>query len=170
MISSLKGQNVLITGASSGFGWYSALNFAKYDSNLILFARRMERLEKLKEEIRILYPTISVRIYKVDVSNKQSIEEAFKQVNTDIKRIDILVNNAGLSQGSDPLRTISEESIDIMINTNVKGLVWVTQLVLPGMLQRNSGHIINVGSIAGLNTAPVLSVYGATKHAVHALS
>ncbi|PVV03014.1 hypothetical protein BB560_002532 [Smittium megazygosporum] len=170
MFPRLKGKTVLITGASAGFGWHTALAFAENGSNLILLARRLERLEELKTKINASYPSVDVKIYKVDVSSHDDIKQAFKIILEESHRIDVVVNNAGLGQGADPVSTLGAEDMQVMFDTNVKGLVWVTQQVLPSMLERNEGHVINVGSIAGLQITTMGCFYGATKHAVHALT
>ncbi|PVV04228.1 hypothetical protein BB560_001271 [Smittium megazygosporum] len=170
MFERLAGKTTLITGASAGFGWFTALTFAKFGSNLILVARREEKLQELKKKINALYPAVDVDIYKLDVSKHSEIKQVFSDILEKTPHIDILINNAGLAHGGDPVSTVTEESMDIMFDTNVKGLVWVTQQVLPGMLERNTGHIINVGSIAGIQSTVLGSVYSATKHAVHALT
>ncbi|PVU99546.1 hypothetical protein BB560_005483 [Smittium megazygosporum] len=171
MYSRLANKSVLITGASAGIGYYTAMAFAEHGSNLILLARRLERLEELKKEINSLYPSVDVKVYKVDVSSHEDIKQAFKTILKESPVIDILINNAGLGVGADPVTSLAEEDMQIMFDTNVKGLVWVTQQVFPSMSERNSGHIINVGSIAGIQINTFGGCfYGATKHAVHALT
>ncbi|PVU85651.1 hypothetical protein BB559_006890 [Furculomyces boomerangus] len=170
MFERLAGKNTIITGASSGFGWSTALLFAKYGSNLILTARRENLLQELRNEISKINPEIKVYTMKLDVSDHAAIKEEFKKLPGWASKIDILINNAGLGLGSDPVKDVPESTIDIMLNTNVKGLIWMTQQVLPQMIKANEGQIINVGSISGFLAYPNNGVYSATKHAVHAIT
>ncbi|PVU92084.1 hypothetical protein BB559_003859 [Furculomyces boomerangus] len=170
MFERLAGKNTIITGASAGFGKSTALLFAKYGSNLILTARRENLLQELKDEISKINPAVKVHLIKLDVTDHAAINEEFAKLPEWASKIDILVNNAGLAYGMDQLKDVPESSIDIMLNTNVKGLIWMAQQVLPKMIEANEGHIINIGSIAGLTSYPNGSIYAATKHAVHAIS
>ncbi|OLY83874.1 putative oxidoreductase [Smittium mucronatum] len=170
MFDRLQGKVTCITGASSGFGEAAAILFAKHGSNLILTARREDRLKKVSEVISAEYPTVKVHIIKMDVSDHELVIESFKKLPSWAKDIDILVNNAGQSYGLDLVKDVPESTIDLVFNTNVKGLIFVSQQVLPSMLERNSGHIINVGSIAGQTAYPNGSIYCASKFAVHAIS
>ncbi|PVU98308.1 hypothetical protein BB559_001675 [Furculomyces boomerangus] len=170
MFERLAGKNTIITGASSGFGWSTALLFAKYGSNLILTARRENLLQELRNEISKINPGVKVHIMKLDVSDHAAIKEEFKKLPGWASKIDILINNAGLGLGSDQIKDVPEERIDIMFNTNVKGLIWMTQQVLPQMLEANEGHIINIGSIVGFMASPMGGIYSATKHAVRAIT
>ncbi|KAI9322454.1 hypothetical protein BX666DRAFT_1894947 [Dichotomocladium elegans] len=164
-------KNVLITGASSGIGEACAREFAKEGSNLILAARRVERLDRLKEELAQTHNGIEIHTVGLDVRSKEAIDIAVKSLSETIKNgIDVLVNNAGLVLGLDPLLQVSEQDFDTMFDTNVKGLVFVTQAVLPGMLARQQGHIINIGSVAGKQSYPGGSIYCGTKHAVDAIT
>lgn len=163
----LKGRTVLITGASAGIGSATARLLANAGCNLILLARRKDRLENLKQE---LGGKVSVEIFKVDISKKSEIEH-FASTNAELlKTIDILVNNAGLAKGVDPIQKGSLEDWDEMIDTNVKGLLHFTRLVLPFMVEKKSGHIVNLGSVAGRWTYPNGNVYAATKFFVRGLS
>ncbi|KAF9113172.1 hypothetical protein BGX27_002077, partial [Mortierella sp. AM989] len=150
------------TGASSGIGEACARHFAQAGSNLLLAARRQDRLESLKQELETKYPSIKVLTYQLDVRVKAKVNAAIEHFGD----VDILVNNAGLVIGLDKLEDITESALDTMIDTNVKGLVYVTQAVLPGMRQRNKGHIINIGSVAGQQAYANGSIYCATKAAV----
>ncbi|OMJ09308.1 putative oxidoreductase [Smittium culicis] len=170
MFDRLQGKTTVITGASAGFGEATALLFAKHGSNLILTARRENLLEKLQQSIQEKYPTVKVHIIKLDVTDHQAVIDAFKNLPDWADKIDVLVNNAGLAYGFDLLKDVSESTIDIMFNTNVKGLIWVSQQILPKMIEQNSGHIINVGSIAGQAAYSNGSIYCASKFAVHAIS
>ncbi|KAG0238322.1 hypothetical protein BGW42_005555 [Actinomortierella wolfii] len=166
-MSRLQGKNVFITGASSGIGEACARHFAQAGTNLILAARRKERLAGLKSELESKHPNIKISIYELDVRQRANVNEVTAQFED---HVDVLVNNAGLVIGLDKLEDITEEALDTMMDTNVKGLVHVTQAVLPGMKKRNKGHIINIGSVAGQQPYANGSIYCATKAAVAAIS
>ncbi|KAG0253231.1 hypothetical protein DFQ27_007531 [Actinomortierella ambigua] len=166
-MSRLQGKNVFITGASSGIGESCARHFAQAGSNLILAARRKERLAGLKSELESKHAGIKIAIYELDVRQRAKVHEVTAQFEDNV---DILINNAGLVIGLDKLEDITEEALDTMMDTNVKGLVHVTQAVLPGMRQRNKGHIINIGSVAGQQPYANGSIYCATKAAVASIS
>ncbi|RIA80503.1 hypothetical protein C1645_730095 [Glomus cerebriforme] len=171
MITELSGRVVLITGASSGIGEATALEFAKYNSKLILFARRIERLQKLKSEILEKYPNTQIHVCKVDIKNKQAINDAIANLPQELKDIDVLVNNAGLALGFEPLDKQSEEEIKAVLETNVNGLIYTTQAVLPRMKERNSGDIIMMGSISGKQSHGFgNSIYAASKFAVEGIA
>lgn len=161
----MKSKTILITGASSGIGLACAQVFAKEGSNLILFARRVDRLKEIQKELTDTYK-IQVTIKQVDVRNKDEVDQAAK----DLPSIDVLINNAGLARGIEKIQDGFWDKWEEMIDTNIKGLLAVTRAVLPKMLERNSGHIINIGSIAGHETYPGGNVYNATKFAVNALT
>ncbi|KAF9302422.1 hypothetical protein BGZ91_009335, partial [Linnemannia elongata] len=161
-MSRLQGKNVLITGASSGIGEACARHFAQAGSNLFLAARRQERLDALKQELEAKYPSIKILTHVLDVRIKANVNAAIDFFGD----IDVLINNAGLVIGLDKLEDITEEAMDTMIDTNVKGLVYVTQAVIPGMRARNKGHVINIGSVAGQQAYGNGSIYCATKAAV----
>jgi 3-hydroxy acid dehydrogenase / malonic semialdehyde reductase len=158
----------LITGASAGIGEACARLFAEQKYNLILLARRTDRLEELAENLRVKY-SIEVRTLTADVGNKKEVLQ-LEELAEDWKKIDVLVNNAGLSQGLDPIQEGNTDDWDTMIDTNVKGLLYITRIVSPWMVKRQSGHIINIGSIAGKETYANGNVYCATKHAVDSLN
>ncbi len=162
----IKEQTAFITGASSGIGRACAEHFAKHGANLILAARRVARLEKASKELSSKYG-VQVSYFQMDVQDKKQIEAVFKHITTEI---DILVNNAGLALSTDKIQEGSVDNWDIMIDTNVKGLLYVTRSILPSMIKRNKGHIINIGSIAGQGYYLTGNVYCATKHAVKAIS
>ncbi|OLY83871.1 putative oxidoreductase [Smittium mucronatum] len=170
MFERLQGKTALITGASAGIGEATAVLFAKHGANLILTARRENLLQKLSETIQADYPTIQIHTIKLDVGNSESVKKAFENLPEWARNIDILVNNAGLSVETVPLKDIQETAIDTMLNTNIKGVIFLTQQVLPGMIERNSGHIINIGSVVGQMASPGSSVYSATKFALHAIT
>jgi NADP-dependent 3-hydroxy acid dehydrogenase YdfG len=153
-------QTVLITGASSGFGEACAHHFAAQGSRLILCARRMSRLETLAKE---LSTTTDVLIEQLDVRDKQAVFDFIHQLPEPWQAIDVLVNNAGLALGLEPANNAELDDWDTMIDTNIKGLNYMTRAVLPGMVARNRGHIINMGSIAGNYAYPGGNAYGGTK-------
>lgn len=165
----LKNKIVLITGASSGIGQACARLFAQNGSKLILCARRQERLENLIKELQTAHNSQCFPL-PLDIRDKSAVEAALSALPTEWQSIDVLINNAGLALSSDPIQQGSFENWDTMIDTNIKGLLYVTRCVLPGMLSRKKGHIINLGSIAGYECYQNGNVYCATKHAVRALS
>jgi serine 3-dehydrogenase len=166
----MKGQIVFITGASSGIGMACAERFAEHGAHLILSARRIERLEELKSAFHKKYPETKVYNFQLDVRDHKSVAAAIAALPSEWKDIDILVNNAGLSRGLDKLQDGLLVDWEEMINTNVKGLLYVTKEVVPAMIARGKGHIINIGSIAGHEVYPRGNVYCASKHAVDAIT
>jgi len=165
----IKGKTVIVTGASSGFGKAIAESFAKAGARLIISARRIDRIKKLAAELKKKYKA-EVLALELDVRKKSAVFNAIKNLTAKWNNIDILVNNAGLSRGLDPIQDGSIQDWEEMIDTNIKGLLYVTRAVLPGMVKRNSGHIINIGSIAGHEVYPKGNVYCASKHAVDAIT
>lgn len=163
-------RTVLITGASSGIGKACAKAFAAQQARLILCARRIDRVRELQQELTALHPECEIHTFEVDVRDREAVKTAIASLPEAWKKIDILVNNAGLSRGLDKLHEGSYEDWEEMIDTNVKGLLYVTREVVPGMVARNSGHIINIGSIAGHEVYPRGNVYCASKHAVDAIT
>jgi 3-hydroxy acid dehydrogenase / malonic semialdehyde reductase len=168
-MQSLKNKIVCITGASSGIGAACASEFAKNGSALLLAARRKDRLETLAAGLASQHG-IRVHTAKLDIRNQNQVEQVFSSLPADWQTIDILVNNAGLTRGLTTLQEGSIQDWEEIIDTNVKGLLYVTRAVLPGMVNRNSGHIINIGSIAGHQTYPKGNVYCASKFAVTGLT
>ena len=160
---------VLITGASSGIGAGCARKFASEGARLILNARNIERLEAIAEEIKNEYGA-ACYILPFDVCDRQAAAAALASLPDEWKSIDILINNAGLAIGVDKEHEGCLEEWDMMIDTNIKALLSMTRMVVPGMIERGRGHIINIGSIAGDAAYPGGSVYCATKAAVKALS
>lgn len=149
---------VLITGASSGFGKEMARVFVRHGHKVIAAARRTDRLAALQKELGVeLHPVL------MDVTDKASILQALASLPADWKQIDVLINNAGLAIGTEPAQQASLDEWETMIATNCQGLVTVTRAVLPAMVARNMGMIINIGSIAGSTPYPGGNVYGATK-------
>jgi len=164
----LTGKTVLVTGASSGIGAACAEVFARADCRLILAARRLDRLETAANQLRAEFGT-EVLTAGLDVRDREAVDALVDGLGPAWSSIDVLVNNAGLARG---LSTIYEGDVndwEEMIDTNVKGLLWVTRAVLRGMVERGSGHVINIGSIAGHETYPGGNVYCASKHAVTAI-
>ncbi|GAA5803047.1 hypothetical protein EDC94DRAFT_658521 [Helicostylum pulchrum] len=166
----LEGKTVFITGASSGIGEASARQFADEGSNLILTARRLEKLQQLQSELTKSHPNIHVHAVQLDVRDKKQIEKVVSELPENVKNIDILLNNAGMVVGTDPLVEVEEDVIDQMLATNVKGLVLLTQAIVPGMKERGVGHVINIGSVAGKQAYGGGSIYCATKFAVDAIT
>lgn len=162
----LQDKTVLITGASSGIGKACAEAFAPHVKRLIIAARRMERLHELEKNLQS-NSGLEIICLELDVRDADQVKEKIGQLKYPV---DILINNAGLALTSDKVHEASVENWDTMIDTNIKGLLYMTRTVLPGMIARNSGHIINIGSIAGHGTYPGGNVYSATKHAVRAIS
>lgn len=168
-MESLRNKIVFITGASSGIGRACAIQFASHGAKLILTARRCERINLLAKELQAQY-NAEVLAIKLDVRQQLDVNQVIENLPPIWQKIDILINNAGLSLSLDPLQNGDISNWDTMIDTNVKGLLYMTRAILPGMVQRNSGHIINIGSLAGHDYYPGGNVYSATKSAVQAIS
>lgn len=160
---------VMITGATSGIGKATAKIFAKGGYNLIITGRREKRLEETKKKYTTKYG-VKIKSLCFDVRNLKACKAALASLKSDWKKIDILVNNAGLASGLDLIHEGSIDDWETMIDTNVKGLLYMTKLISPGMVKRKTGHIINVCSTAGHEVYPKGNVYCASKHAVNALS
>ena len=160
---------ILITGASSGIGEGCAKKFASQGDRLILNARSTDRLQSLAEELKEKYNT-ECYIMPFDVRDREMAATALDKLPDEWKSIDVLINNAGLAIGTDKEHEGNPDEWDTMIDTNIKALLAMTRLVVPGMIERGRGHIINIGSIAGDAAYPGGSVYCATKAAVKALS
>ena len=166
---SIQERIVVITGASSGIGASCAKMFAKEGASLILAARRLEKLKVVAAELEEAYQS-KIYLLAMDVSDRNLVASSFASLPESWRNVDILVNNAGLSRGLDKLQSGDIQNWEEMIDTNIKGLLYVTRSLLPGMVERQRGHIINIGSIAGHQTYPGGNVYCATKAAVRALS
>ncbi len=160
-------RTALVTGASSGIGKAIAKELADQDFNLVLCGRRRERLESLANE---LGSQISSRILVFDVRQSKDVFEAIKSLNEGFENIDLLVNNAGNAHGLAEFQDGDIDDWDAMIDGNVKGLLYVSKAVLPGMMERKKGMIINIGSIAGKEVYPMGNVYSASKYAVDAIN
>lgn len=168
-MQSLKNKIVFITGATSGIGKSCAYAFAKEDANIIINARRMKLLNDIADDIREKF-NVKVFAYQLDVRDKKAVIDSVHNLPDEWKNIDILINNAGLAKGLNKFYDDDPDSWDEMIDTNVKGLLYVAHAILPGMIERKAGHIINIGSIAGHDAYPKGAVYCATKHAVDAIT
>lgn len=158
-----------ITGASAGIGSACARILAREGYNLILCARRSDRVQQLAVELRAAHQTECL-VLTLDVRQAEEVRRAFSDLAENWRSIDVLINNAGLSRGLDPIQSGHIDDWEQMIDTNIKGLLYVTRAVSPGMTDRKSGHIINIGSIAAKEVYPNGNVYCATKHAVDALN
>lgn len=167
--SSIAGQTALITGASSGIGKACAEQLAALGVNIVITARRLERIEKSAKELSSKYAITATPI-QLDVQKNEQVEEVCKHLKTHNIEIDILVNNAGLALSTDLTQDAQVSNWDTMIDTNIKGLLYVTRSFLPSMIKRNRGHVINIGSVAGHGCYVAGNVYCATKHAVRAIS
>ncbi len=166
----LKNKLVFITGASSGIGRASAIAFANAGARLLLCARRVDRLEALKAEIAALHPDVKVYSFQLDVRDREAVLAVIAGLPAEWSEIEILLNNAGLSRGLDKLHESNINDWEEMLDTNVKGVLYVTRAVVPGMVNRNRGHVINIGSIAGHEVYPKGNVYCASKFAVDAIT
>lgn len=167
--NSIKGKTVFITGASSGIGKACSEQFAMLGADVVITARREDRLKALASELSAKYQICCTPIH-MDIKNYEEVEAVFKRLEAENIQIDILINNAGLGLTSDKIQEGKIGNWDTMIDTNIKGLLYVTKAALPSMLKKNEGHIINIGSAAGHGYYMSGNVYCATKHAVKALS
>ncbi len=165
----INGKLIIITGASSGIGLACAEVFAAQKSNLILLARRFERLQEIKKRLEDKY-NILVDAHKLDVRDRKGVENFADDLKQRTLYPDILINNAGLSAGLDLLHEGKFEDWDRMIDTNIKGLLNISRCIIPMMVEHGKGHIVNLGSIAGYQVYPRGNVYNATKFAVRALT
>ncbi|KTD05065.1 SDR family NAD(P)-dependent oxidoreductase [Fluoribacter gormanii] len=165
----LTNRIILVTGASSGIGQACARLCAQHGARLILCARRVERLEALAKELTQLYGEEHY-VLPLDVCDHEQVKKQLGSLPGQWQSIDVLINNAGLALDTLPLQKGIEEHWDIMIDTNIKGLLYVSRALIPGMLERGRGHVVNISSVAGHECYPNGNVYCATKHAVHALS
>ena len=160
-------KTALITGATSGIGHATAFEFAKNGIRLVLCGRRLERLHTVQDALSKL---TDVHILNFDVSNKTETFKAIESIPENFKNIDILINNAGNAHGLDPINDGDTDDWDAMMDINVKGLLYVSKAIIPQMTERQSGHIINIGSSAGKEVYPKGNVYCASKHAVLAIT
>ena len=158
-----------ITGASEGIGKACSYAFAEQGVNLILTARRITLLNEIADDIRSKFK-VKVYAYKLDVTVREEVEVSVSHLPEEWKKIDILVNNAGLARGLEKLYEDDPDNWEVMIDTNIKGLLYLTRMVVPQMVERKEGHVINIGSIAGHEAYTKGGVYCATKFAVNAIT
>jgi len=168
-MSSLINKIVLITGASAGIGAACAKTFAEQGAKLILNARREDRIDELSASLKNKYGT-EIKKLIFDIRNQSQVKEAFQSLPDDWKNVDILINNAGLARGTDRIQDGNISEWEEVIDTNIKGLLYITREVLPYMIEREVGHVINIGSVAGREVYVGGNVYCATKFAVNAIS
>jgi 3-hydroxy acid dehydrogenase/malonic semialdehyde reductase len=164
-MQTLQGWTALVTGASAGIGEACALALSQAGARLVLTGRRSDRLEALAAKLQ----TPSHRLL-LDVRSRRDVESSLSTLPPEFADVDILVNNAGLGLGLEPAHEASLDDWETMIDTNCKGLVYVTRALLPGMVRRNRGHVVNLGSVAATYPYPGGNVYGATKAFVHQFS
>jgi len=162
-------RTILISGATSGIGKSCAYYFAKNNDRLIITGRRNERLQELKTELSEKFK-IEVCTLSFDIRDNKAVKSAVESLPENWKNIDILINNAGLASGLSTIQEGDLEDWEKMIDTNVKGLLYLSRAIMPKMIERKKGHIINIGSIAGKEVYPNGNVYCSTKHAVDALT
>ncbi|WP_282031175.1 SDR family NAD(P)-dependent oxidoreductase [Winogradskyella eximia] len=160
-------KTALITGATSGIGRATAHEFAKHGINLVLCGRRQQRLDSVQ---KALSRETDVYTLNFDVRDRKQTFEAIASLPKEFQKIDILINNAGNAHGLDPIQTGNLDDWDAMMDINVKGLLYVSKAIIPGMTERKSGHIINIGSSAGKEVYPNGNVYCGSKHAVLAIT
>lgn len=168
-MNNLKEKIILITGSSSGIGKACAIEFAKLGANLLLAARRLERLNELSTELEQKY-NVRTKCLKLDVRNLDEVKNGYNNLDKEWKKVDIIINNAGLARGFSKIYEADTNDWEEMIDTNIKGLIYVTRIFLPQMVERMEGHVINIGSTAGHEVYAYGNVYAATKFAVKALS
>ncbi|MBI5510315.1 MAG: SDR family oxidoreductase [Deltaproteobacteria bacterium] len=160
---------VFITGASSGIGAACARAFANIGAKLVVVARRRERLDAIAKELATAHRT-KTHVATLDVRDRKSVERVVDSLPEPFAAVDVLINNAGLGIGLDKLHEGNVDEWDLMIDTNIKGLLYVSRALIPGMVARGKGHVINLGSLAGREVYPGGAVYAATKYAVRALT
>jgi 3-hydroxy acid dehydrogenase/malonic semialdehyde reductase len=165
----MKGHCAFITGATSGIGLATAEMLAQAGADLIITGRRVEKLEAIALRLASKYG-IHVVPMAFDVADRDEVEKAFAKISADLPRVSILVNNAGLALGTASLQSVDLGDVDRMVDTNVKGLLYVTRLVLPHLIKRGNAHVVNLGSVAGRWTYAGGATYSATKFAVRAIS
>jgi NADP-dependent 3-hydroxy acid dehydrogenase YdfG len=166
---SVNAKIALVTGATAGIGEACANIYAENGFNLVITGRREERLKQLKEKLESKFK-VEVITLTFDVRDKSAVNECLNGLSADFKKVDVLINNAGLSQGMDAFQDADLNDWETMIDTNIKGLLYVSKIVSAWMIENKKGHIVNLGSIAGKEVYANGNVYCATKHAVDALS
>ncbi|WP_142846938.1 SDR family oxidoreductase [Telmatospirillum sp. J64-1] len=157
-MSDFTGRTVFITGATAGFGQAAARRFARAGAKLVICGRRTDRLENLKGQL-----DVPVHALTLDVRDREAVLAAAASLPADFAEIDVLVNNAGLALGLEPAHKASLDDWETMVDTNIKGLMYCTRALLPGMVERQRGHVINIGSVAGTYPYPGGNAYGGTK-------
>lgn len=162
-------RNILITGASSGIGKAMAYTFAEHGDNVIITGRRKDRLENIKSDLERKF-NIQVHVYNFDITDIKQVISNCQKILQDLGTVHILINNAGLALGLDKFQDYDLTDMMTMVDTNIKGLLTVTRQILPKMVEMNEGHIINIGSTAGIYAYAGAAVYAATKSAVKFLS
>lgn len=160
---------IIITGATSGIGKSTAEAFAKQQDHLILIGRRADRLHSISESLTNTHG-IKVHTLTLDVRNREAVFNSITSLPQEWKKIDVLVNNAGLALGRESIQEASLDDMETMLQTNVNGLLYISKAIIPGMIERKKGHIINIGSVAGREVYANGNVYCASKFAVDALS
>ncbi len=168
-MSRVAGKTALITGASAGIGAASARRFAQDGANLVLVARRLDRVSELCDTLASTHG-VTAWAYPLDVRDLDAVKEFARRLEQDQIGVDILLNNAGLARGLSALHEGDVQDWEEMIDTNLKGLLYMSRTFIPGMVERNSGHVVNIGSIAGHMVYPSGNVYNATKFGVKALT
>ena len=168
-VNRIKGKLILVTGASSGIGEACARRFAAEGADLILWARRADRLEQLAAELGTKH-RVSLSLAVVDVRDRAAVERTAEALVRAGRVPDVLINNAGLASGLAKIHEGDPEDWDRMIDTNLKGLLYVSRAIMPHMVVRRRGHVVNIGSTAGHQTYPMGNVYNATKFGVRALT
>ena len=162
-------KTALVTGATSGIGKATAFMLAKHNYNLIITGRRLKRLQDFEKELKEEF-NIEVLILNFDIRDRKETKKQIENIPDSFKNIDVLINNAGLASGLDLIHEADIDDWEKMIDTNIKGLLYISRAIMPGMVERKSGHIVNISSIAGKETYFKGNVYCATKHAVEALT
>jgi len=165
----IEGRTILVTGATAGIGEACAHRFAREGARLVLLGRRTERLDALAAHLRDTHGT-EIRTAAVDVRDREAIEALSDELASEGFTPDVIINNAGKARGLDPIHEGDHEDWSEMIDTNLKGLLWVTRAFLPAMVEADRGHVVNIGSSAGRWTYPKGNVYAATKFGVKALT
>ena len=162
-------MTVFITGASAGFGAATARQFAERGARVVASARRLDRVQAIRDLLPDLFKDNLLAV-ELDVRDKDAVDQVVETLPSGFDEIDVLINNAGLALGMGPAHTSDMDDWEAMIDTNVKGLMYCTRAVLPGMVERNCGHVINLGSVAGSYPYPGGNVYGSSKAFVHQFS